>query len=410
MSRFWCVDFIEMVKREFNFGLGKSLKQIVNDYAGKTGTKTLTIRILRSWVWTQDFRIKVVEAYHAGKLKDQKAVDAMFPNYDLKRETIAQKWAPKYKKAHLASFQSNLPEVYKKVIVNAIFIDRLAGLLLDQTNFFTLKQILFKLEKEDNRSYSRSILDKCSRTLLFQHRVSPWAFTYFLGVKGKDWLKIGRSRNYTERVIGYGTILIDEPVIHLILRYPLKYELEVDKWFKATYYAYRVFKSGKVTPLNRKDPNEFYQLIVLDLFKDAVNQTITLKGEDGSDFQIILEKILPDSKEFADLKSLQKLLIDLRKVNRDDPRLETEGDVEGDVECEFDPDISNHPDLIVYPKRFHDKPLLNNSKKPKENRLFKDADLTAREEALRQGEHALAAGQHDLAEREKAFRKQKEES
>lgn len=410
MSRFWCVDFIEMVKREFNFGLGKSLKQIVNDYAGKTGTKTLTIRILRSWVWTQDFRIKVVEAYHAGKLKDQKAVDAMFPNYDLKRETIAQKWAPKYKKAHLASFQSNLPEVYKKVIVNAIFIDRLAGLLLDQTNFFTLKQILFKLEKEDNRSYSRSILDKCSRTLLFQHRVSPWAFTYFLGVKGKDWLKIGRSRNYTERVIGYGTILIDEPVIHLILRYPLKYELEVDKWFKATYYAYRVFKSGKVTPLNRKDLNEFYQLIVLDLFKDAVNQTITLKGEDGSDFQIILEKILPDSKEFADLKSPQKLLIDLRKVNRDDPRLETEGDVECDVECEFDPDISNHPDLIVYPKRFHDKPLLNNSKKPKENRLFKDADLTAREEALRQGEHALAAGQHDLAEREKAFRKQKEES
>lgn len=225
-------------------------------------------------------------------------------------------------------------------------------------------------------------------------------------MKGKDWLKIGRSRNYTERAIGYGTILIDEPVIHLILRYPLKYELEVDKWFKATYYAYRVFKSGKVTPLNRKDLNEFYQLIVLDLFKDAVNQTITLKGEDGSDFQIILEKILPDSKEFADLKSLQKLLIDLRKVNRDDPRLETEGD----VECEFDPDISNHPDLIVYPKRFHDKPLLNNSKKPKENRLFKDADLTAREEALRQGEHALAAGQQDLAEREKAFRKQKEES
>ena len=92
-------------------------------------------------------------------------------------------------------------------------------------------------------------------------------------------------------------------------------------------------------------------------------------------------------------------------------------ETESDVECEFDPDISNHPDLIVYPKRFHDRPLLNNSKKPKENTLFKDADLTAREEALRQGEHALAAGQHalaagqhDLAEREKAFRKQKKES
>lgn len=394
MSR-WSVIFVDKIKKLFNFGNGTPLKQIEKDYFGKTGSKNLTYRTLTRWVWTKEFRLKVLNAHYGRKLKDQTTIDDMFPNYGVTK-SVVKGWVSKYKETQWVSFLSNTSEVNKKFYVTVMFIRRVVELILDQENFSTPKQILVKLEKDDNRSYSRSILDKCSRTLFFHHLILPWAFLYFLGVVGKDWLKIGRSQNYNTRVNTFETILIEQTVIHLILRYPLRYELEVDQWFRDKYYAYRVFKSHDDTLLkkNKKNMNEFYQLIVLDMFKNMDNQTITLKGKDGSDFQVTLEKVLPDSKEFAALKTLQAFFFKLRQIDRNDPQYATSDD----VECEFDPEIENHPDLIVYPERFHKKSLARTGK------LSKDVDLVVREKALKQREQALAAGQHDLAARENALK------
>jgi len=356
----WPLGFIEVIKKEF--AKGTKIEQLVIDYAGKIKKKILTSRIITSWLWTEEFQKKVVDAHHAGKLKYQKDIDDMFPNYCVKKSTVTSSWVPKFKKNQSVSFKSNPHQVDLKVKVTETFMRRVVALILDPTDFFTIKQILVKLEKDDNRPYSQSILEFCSRTLFFVHLLCPWACLYFLGVKGKSWIKVGRSRNHDKRVNTYETILIDETVIHLIVRYPINYELEVDRWFKATHAGHRILKLHYVKSSEKRDTSEFYNGTVLEMFKNSPDQTITLTlKKDGCTFQVTLEKLVPGSEEFKTFTTVLKFLRQLRNINPD----ESKNARKNDVECGFDPGIFNHPDIVGYPDRIRNSKIFQISKKPK---------------------------------------------
>lgn len=338
---------LKKIIADFNCGRGKCLQTIQKELL-ESGAGNLSIYILRQIVYTPEFRGVIIHSSNGGQLPNQEALDMLFPNCGVKHRTV-KKWVINDNAARRSSFDP-VTLTQNLLIITEPFIHRIKNMFLDSKRFFRPKQILVQLEKEDNRPYSRSVLDKVGRTLFFHHLVSPWTFHYFLETTSEDWHKVGRCRDFTSRVNPYFTILLGKATIKLLLRYPTVHELKVDKWFKDKYLDYKVEIKESNFVGKKKDAGEFYKSCVLDLFLNSEDHTILLKGKNGEDFTVKLEKVLPGSSLFESIVRNLKFLYKLRVKNRDMPR----NAAKGDIECEIHPDIANHPSLVDYRLKYRD--------------------------------------------------------
>jgi len=331
---------------EFNFGKGKDFGTLIKEYPAYD----LSYTKLRRWVWTPDFREKVLVSWFESNLTDED-LKLRFPNYELNRAVVL-KWARRLKAKKSSSFEKTGGELSKKrVVISEDEFNYVVLLVLDPLRCNRLRDILSELENKYKKVFTRGALCIIARTALFRHRLLPWAFTYFFGLKDDYWVKAGTTDNYLLRVRGYETIIIDDMTVFLILSYPLKYQFTVDTWFKKSYKDWRVYKIHEGIPVNDYCKGEFYKSAIVDIFKNSPDHTITLEDKAGNFFQVTLEKIIPGSEKHKNVTRLLKLYAKLITWVNDA------------VDYELAPGIENHEDIIDYPDSFRNKKLHKNYKK-----------------------------------------------
>jgi hypothetical protein len=395
-------EVFKKIIADFNYGRGKCLPDIQKELL-ESGAGDISIYTLRKIVLTPEFRGVIINSYNGGQLSSQEAIDVLFPNCYLKYQTVRQ-WVFRNDAKRRSSFDP--ATLTQNLIITEPLIHRIKTMLLDSKTFFEPKQILVQLEKEDNRPYSRSVLDIVGRTLFFHHLVSPWSFHYFLEIVSEDRHKIGRCRDFDSRVSQYFTILFDKATIKLLLRYPTIHELKVDQWFKDTYLGYKIEMEDSNFSGKNKEAGEFYDSFVLHLFLDSEDFTIHLKDDNGEDFTLKLEKVLPGSALFESLGLNLKFLAKLRNINRGLARNATQSD----IACEIHPDIANHPSLVGYRDYYRDAAYVKTGVGYKSvSRVLglrekavtaREAATDAREDDMRVREYYMDAREYYMEERE----------
>jgi hypothetical protein len=329
----------------FNFGKGKDFDTLIKEYPALN----LTYKKLRRWVWTPDFKEKVLLSWFESDLTDED-LEIRFPNYGLTRVAVLE-WAQSRRLKRSSSFKKRGDGLSKeRVVISEDEFNYVVQLVLDPLRRNRPQDILFELEKKYEKVFTRGALCIMARTPLFRHRLLPWAFTYFFGKKGDYWVKAGTTDNFIHRVMVYETILIDEVNMFLILSYPLRYQFIVDTWFKKNYKNLRVYKNHEGIPLN-DNKGEFYDPVIVDTFKDSVDHTITLNDKTGNFFQVTLEKIIPGSQQYENVTRLLKLHRTLTRWTNDAENYE------------LAPGIEDHADIMHYPDSFRNKWLRWNLKK-----------------------------------------------
>lgn len=329
----------------FNFGKGKDFDTLIKEYPALN----LTYKKLRRWVWTPDFKEKVLLSWFESDLTDED-LEIRFPNYGLTRVAVLE-WAQSRRLKRSSSFKKRGDGLSKeRVVISEDEFNFVVQLVLDPLRRNRPQDILFELEKKYEKVFTRGALCIMARTPLFRHRLLPWAFTYFFGKKGDYWVKAGTTDNFIHRVMVYETILIDEVNMFLILSYPLRYQFIVDTWFKKNYKNLRVYKNHEGIPLN-DNKGEFYDPVIVDTFKDSVDHTITLNDKTGNFFQVTLEKIIPGSQQYENVTRLLKLHRTLTRWTNDAENYE------------LAPGIEDHADIMHYPDSFRNKWLHRNLKK-----------------------------------------------
>jgi hypothetical protein len=335
----------KQVLAEFNFGKVKNFDTLIKEYPALN----LTYNKLRRWVWTPDFKEKVVLSWFESDLTDEN-LKVQFPNYELTRASVLI-WVQLRRSKRLSSFEKRGDGLSKKrVVISEDEFNYVVQLVLDPLRRNRPKDILFELETKYKKVFTRGALCTVARTPLFRHRLLPWAFTYFFGPKGDCWVKAGTTDNFIRREQVYETILIDEMNMFLILSYPLRYQFIVDTWFKKNYKNLRVYKIHEGIPLN-DNKGEFYDSVIVDTFKDSADHTITLNDKTGNFFQVTLEKIIPGSQQYENVTRLLKLHSILTSWTNDA------------VNYELAPGIEDHADIMHYPDSFKNKWLRRNLKK-----------------------------------------------
>jgi hypothetical protein len=335
----------KQVLAEFNFGKGKNFDTLIKEYPALN----LTYNKLRRWVWTPDFKEKVVLSWFESDLTDEN-LKVQFPNYELTRTSVLL-WVQLRRSKRSSSFEIKGGGLSKeRVVISEDEFNYVVQLVLDPLRRNRPRDILFELEKKYEKVFTRGALCIVARTPLFRHRLLPWAFTYFFGPKGGYWVKGGTTDNFFKRVRVYGTILIDKMNMFLILSYPLRYQFIVDTWFKKNYKNLRVYKSHEGIPPN-DNKGEFYDPVIVDTFKDSVDHTITLNDKTGNFFQVTLEKIIPGSQQYENVTRLLKLHSILTSWTNDA------------VNYELAPGIEDHADIMHYPDSFRNKWLHRNLKR-----------------------------------------------
>jgi len=331
---------------EFNFGKGKDFDTLIKEYPALK----LTYRKLHRWVWTPDFKEKVLLSWVESDLTDED-LKVRFPNYGLTRVVVLY-WAQLRRLERSSSFEKRGGGLSKKpVVISEDVFNYVVQLVLDPLRCNRPQDILFELEKKYEKVFTRGALCVIARTPLFRHRLIPWAFTYFFGPEGGYWVKAGTTDNFIHRVRVYGTILIDKMNMFLILSYPLRYQFIVDTWFKKNYKNLRVSKIHEGIPLSNREKGEFYDPVIVDTFKDSADHTITLNDKTGNFFQVTLEKIIPGSQQYENVTRLLKLHSILTKWTNDA------------VNYELAPGIEDHADIMHYPDSFRNRWLHQNLKK-----------------------------------------------
>jgi len=336
----------KQVLAEFNFGKGKNFDTLIKEYPALN----LTYNKLRRWVWTPDFKEKVVLSWFESDLTDEN-LKVQFPNYELTRASVLI-WVQLRRSKRLSSFEKRGDGLSKKrVVISEDEFNYVVQLVLDPLRRNRPRDILFELETKYKKVFTRGALCTVARTPLFRHRLLPWAFIYFLGPMGVHWVKAGTTDNFIYRGLSFETILIDEVNMFLILSYPLRYQFIVDTWFKKKYKNLRAYKTHEGIPLN-DNKGEFYDPVIVDTLKDSVDHTITLKDKTGNFFQVTLEKIIPGSQQYENVTRLLKLHRTLTNCWTNDA-----------VNYELAPGIEDHADIMHYPESFRNKWLHRNLKK-----------------------------------------------
>ena len=336
----------EQVLAVFNFGKGKDFDTLIKEYPALN----LTYKKLRRWVWTPDFKEKVLLSWFESDLTDED-LEVRFPNYGLTRVAVLG-WAQLRRSKRSSSFEKRGGGLSKEpVVISEDEFNYVVQLVLDPLRCNRPRDILFELEKKYEKVFTRGALCIIARTPLFRHRLLPSAFIYFLGPMGVHWVKAGTTDNFIYRGLSFETILIDEVNMFLILSYPLRYQFIVDTWFKKNYKNLRAYKTHEGIPLN-DNKGEFYDSVIVDTLKDSVDHTITLNDKTGNFFQVTLEKIIPGSQQYENVTRLLKLHRTLTSWWTNDA-----------VNYELAPGIEDHADIMHYPESFRNKWLHRNLKK-----------------------------------------------
>jgi hypothetical protein len=297
------------------------------------------------------FRKKVVHAHNGNKLPNQQAIVDLFGDIGLNKNTVKY-WVHSADKARRKLFIKNPVGL----IVSFDFIKRLVELLSEPEKFYSFKHIKVQLESEDKRAYTAGDISLATRTLLFSHLYMPFCFIYFISSLADDILKIGIAANYIKRWLNLETGSYSKFVVHLVLKFPLKYKWEVDQWFRDEYFNHRVYRESDSNKRPKKNRGEFYTWFVLEQFKDSESKVISIKTKEGNvSVNVALEKLLPDLQEFKKISSQLKILESLKHKRKQESK------------TRLAQDILDHPLLLDYPKGMRENQMIES---------FEEEDLT----------------------------------
>ena len=98
----------KQVLAEFNFGKGKNFDTLIKEYPALN----LTYNKLRRWVWTPDFKEKVVLSWFESDPTDEN-LKVQFPNYELTRASVLI-WVQLRRSKRSSSFEKKRGRIVKK--------------------------------------------------------------------------------------------------------------------------------------------------------------------------------------------------------------------------------------------------------------------------------------------------------